>query len=198
MNPPTRLLFLVHGYGMSEIHMATLGGLCDPERRFTHVAPRGPIEFPTHASAAWMRRRKRQEPGEFERAVRGLGERLDRECAALGTRGEDVVLGGFSQGAILAFALAAAPARPVPAGVFSWCGMLPFDRGVPTDFGRLAGVPVLLHATADDAVIPLAATRTSADELRRHGAALSAREYAGGHDVSLEMLLATRAWLAER
>jgi phospholipase/carboxylesterase len=192
------LLLLVHGYGSSELHMATLGRLVDPRSRFTILAPRGPIELPHRNGAAWALPRRRV-PEQFGQSLARLDAELDAQCEARGARREDVVVGGFSQGAILALALAVSPGRPVPAGVLSWCGTLPFDRGIDVDLSRLAGVPVLFQVGVRDDVIPVEAMRRSANELRACGASLTAREYEGlGHDVSLELLVDARRWLAEQ
>jgi phospholipase/carboxylesterase len=191
------LLVLVHGFGHSETHMAIAGRLIDPGRRFVLAAPRGPIELPTSKARAWVLPRRRR-PEQFGVSLRHLDEFVETQCDAHGVDRARVVLGGFSQGAILALSLAALPGRPVPAGVISWCGTVPFDRGVDVDLSRLAGVPVLYHAATADEVISLDIVRAGADELRAHGAVVESREFDGRHEVTLDMLNVARTWLAAR
>jgi phospholipase/carboxylesterase len=192
---PAGLLVLVHGFGHSETYMAIAGRLIDPARRFVLAAPRGPIELPTSKARAWVLPRRRR-PEQFGVSLRHLDTFVDAQCEAHGLDRARVVLGGFSQGAILALALAAHPGRPVPAGVISWCGTVPFDRGVDVDLSRLAGVPVLYHAATADEVISLGIVRAGADELRANGAVLDAREFDARHEVTLDMLNHARTWLA--
>jgi predicted esterase len=192
---PAGLLVLVHGFGHSETYMGVAGRLIDPHRRFALAAPQGPILLPTSRRRAWMLP-KRRRPEQFASSLRQLDTFVDAQCRALDIPRERVVLGGFSQGAILATALAALPGRPVPAALISWCGTVPFDRGVDVDLGRLGGVPVLYQIATEDEVIPPAAVRTGADELRRVGAVLTVREYPARHEVTLDMLVDARTWLA--
>jgi phospholipase/carboxylesterase len=195
--PTTQLLFLVHGYGRTELHMAAYAALIDPAGRFTVVAPRGPIELPKRNGAGWALPRRRV-PEQFAQALEQLDDLLDEQCAARGIGRDAVVVGGFSQGASLAFALALRAGRAPVGGVVAWCGPLPFDRGVDLDLGLLAGVPVLYQIGVHDDVIPLDALRRTTRELEASAAALTAFEYENGHDVSLDLLLDARAWLERR
>jgi predicted esterase len=192
---PVGLLVLAHGFGHSPTYMAVAGRLVDPQRRFTLAAPQGPIQLPTSKTRAWVLPRRRH-PEQFGISLRQLDAFVDEQCRDHDIPRDRVVLGGFSQGAILAIALAALPGRPVPAGVISWCGTVPFDRGVDVDLGRLSGVPVLYQAAIEDEVISLAAVRAGADELRSVGAAVTDREYHARHEVTLDMLIDARTWLA--
>ncbi|HEX7094776.1 MAG TPA: hypothetical protein VF183_02760 [Acidimicrobiales bacterium] len=192
---PAGMLVLVHGFGHTELHMAIAGRLIDPGRRFTLVAPRGPIELRTRGAAAWVLPRRRH-PEQFVASVVQLAAMVDEQCERHGIDRTAVVLGGFSQGAIVALAVAALPGRPVPAGVLLWCGTIPRDRGTEVDLGRLAGVPVLCEIAARDEVIPPDVMRASAAELRAAGAAVTIEEHDALHEVTLDMLVGARAWLA--
>jgi predicted esterase len=189
------LLVLVHGFGHSETYMGVAGRLIDPARRFVVSAPQGPILLPTSRRRAWVLP-KRQRPEQFGESLRQVASFVDAQCAVHRIAPEHVVLGGFSQGAILALALAARPGRPRPAGVLSWCGTVPFDRGVEVDLDRLAGVPVLCQIATEDDVIPVDVVRAGAQALRDAGADVLAREYAAPHEVTLDMLIDARTWLA--
>jgi phospholipase/carboxylesterase len=189
------LLVLVHGFGHSETYMGVAGRLIDPARRFVVSAPQGPILLPTSRRRAWVLP-KRQRPEQFGESVRQVAAFVDAQCAAHGIAPANVVLGGFSQGAILALAVAAQPGRPRPAAVLSWCGTVPFDRGVEVDLHRLAGVPVLCQIATDDEVIPVDVVRAGAQALRDAGAEVLVHEYAAPHEVTLDMLIDARVWLA--
>jgi phospholipase/carboxylesterase len=192
---PTGLLVLVHGFGHTEHHSAIAGRLIDPERRYTVVAPRGPIHLPTRKTAAWMLPRRRR-PEQFATSLVHLDALIEEQCRHHGVGRDQVVLAGFSQGGILAVALGALAGRRPPAGLVVWCGTVPVDRGVEVDLGRLAGVPVLWQMATDDDVIPIAIERAGAQQLDAAGAVVTAREYPARHEVSLDMLVDARVWLA--
>ena len=193
---PPRVLLLVHGYGYHPEEMLAYGTVVDPDRRFIVVAPRGPIELPNGA-AAWALPKNR-EPAQFPTAARLLDETLARACVRYGVDRGATVVGGFSQGAILAFTLALDPARDRPAAVVNWCGGLPVGRGTPVDLDRLAGLPVLWQLAVRDEVVAPEHSRAGAANAAAHGAALAYHEYDTAHAVSVELLADTRQWLAAR
>jgi len=79
----------------------------------------------------------------------GLAAFLD----ALPVPMERTVLGGFSQGAVMSWAMALGPDRPRPAAVVALSGFLPRVEGYPLDPAKLAGVPVAVaHGTLDPVI----------------------------------------------
>ena len=187
---------LVHGYSYHPEEMLAYGTVIDPERRFVVVAPRGPIDLPNGA-AAWALPKNR-EPPQFPKAANLLDATLDAACARYEVPRERALVGGFSQGAILAFTLALDPGRVRPAGVVSWCGSLPVNRGTPTDHARFAGLPVLWQTATRDEVIPVEHSRAGAAMVAEHGGVLEQHEYDTTHAVSVELLADARRWLAAR
>ncbi|MBM3678739.1 MAG: hypothetical protein FJW96_12810, partial [Actinobacteria bacterium] len=75
------------------------------------------------------------EPTTFAEAVDALGRFLD----ALPVPLDRVVLGGFSQGCVMTWALTLGPDRPQVAGAIGISGFLPRVEGFPLDPGRLRG-----------------------------------------------------------
>jgi phospholipase/carboxylesterase len=193
---PPRLLVLIHGFGYHPEEMLAYATAIDPERRFVIVAPRGPIVLPSGA-AGWALPQNR-EPPQFPQAAALLAETLDAACTRYGVDRHDAVVGGFSQGGILSFTLALDPAQVRPAAVLSWCGGLPIGRGTPTDFARLAGLPVCWQLAQRDEIIPLDYSRAGIGTAIDHGAVVVAHEYDTTHAVSVELLADARAWLAQR
>src|SRR6201999_1679301 len=90
---PAGALVLFHGRGVDEQDLMPLLDVLDPERRLAGVCPRGPLSLP---------------PG-------GMGELLDALPELVGVPIERTVLGGFSQGAVMAYAMSLAAGRPAPA-----------------------------------------------------------------------------------
>src|SRR5262249_9777929 len=122
-----RLLLLLHGYGADERDLGGLLGYLDPEGHFVTVLPRGPIAAPPGFSwydmAAGGADPQALADG-FAEALTAVDDLLDAACEEQGMARAEAVVGGFSQGAGLALALALGPTDRVrPAGVLA---MSPF------------------------------------------------------------------------
>ena len=116
-----------------------------------------------------------------EEATGRILANLDRLLARRPTRGKPVVV-GFSQGGMLAFALAArSPERF--AGVFPVSGVLATSiepAAAPASAPRL-----LAFHGVDDARVPIALGRLSVERFRAQGWTAELREYSGlGHSIS--------------
>lgn len=122
---------------------------------------------------------------------------LLRETAAAGIPPERTVLMGFSQGACLLLEYAARHARRY-GGIVAFSGGLIGPDGTPRDYpGSLAGTPVFLGCSDVDPHVPSARVEESAQVLRRLGADVTMRLYAGmGHTVNADELAHARAILA--
>jgi phospholipase/carboxylesterase len=109
-----------------------------------------------------------------------------------------VVLVGFSGGAAFAGGLILDdPSRYAGAAILY--GTLPFDAGVPTTPGRLAGLPVVLAQGEHDTVIPRELLdRTWTYLTGESGAPAIARRDPGGHDLSAAAVATLGGWLHER
>lgn len=185
------LVVLLHGRGSDEHEII---GLADrlPDG-LAYAAVRAPIaEGPGYA---WF-------------ANRGIGRPVAESLAAtmawfrgwLDTAtGPDrpVVLVGFSGGAAFAGGLLLAePTRYRGAAILH--GTIPFDAGVPTTAGRIAGVPVFLAHGTHDTVIPLELQQRTWSYLNGDaGAAITARRDETGHTLAPAAVDALRTWLAD-
>lgn len=114
---------------------------------------------------------------------------LMAELAQRGVAPEQIVLGGFSQGACLALEYAARREQKL-GGVLAFSGaLITLEHG-----GDLAGTPVFTGVAPDDAHIPLARFEESAKILERLGATVNAQVYPGlEHAINKGELDAARA-----
>jgi phospholipase/carboxylesterase len=164
---PAGALVLLHGRGADENDLYPLLDLLDPDRRLLGVTPGGPLALPP-GGRHWyaLGGIPTPDPGTFLGTVPQLAAFLD----ALPVPLERVVLGGFSQGAVMSWALSLAPDRPSPAAVAAMSGFLPRVEGYPLDPARLAGVPVGVAHGALDPVIPARFGAEAAETLAAAGA----------------------------
>ena len=160
-------LVLLHGRGADEHDLFPFLDLLDPERRLLGVTPGGPLHLPP-GGRHWyaLGGIPTPEPRTFHATVPLLAQLLD----ALDVPLERVVLGGFSQGAVMSWALALGPDRPRPAAVIAMSGFLPQVEGWPLDPGRMAGAPVAVAHGALDPVIPTRFGEEAAGTLADAGA----------------------------
>ncbi len=106
-----------------------------------------------------------------------------------------IVLGGFSQGACLACDVLAARPRPVGALAVLCGGLIGADpeEWARPGSGALAGLPVLLTGTEDDAWVPVERVRATAEVLRAAGAEVDLRvSPPAPHEVHPEEVQALR------
>ena len=166
---PAGALVLLHGRGADEHDLYPLLDLLDPERRLLGVTPRGPLSLPP-GGRHWyaLGGIPTPDPETFLSTAPRLAAFLD----ALPVPAERVVLGGFSQGTVMSWAMSLGPDRPRPAAVVALSGFLPQVEGYPLEPERLAGVPVAVAHGALDPVIPA-----------RFGAEAAATLAAAGADV---------------
>jgi phospholipase/carboxylesterase len=191
-DPTTPLVVLLHGRGSHEREIIGLAGHLAPGA--SYAAVRAPIA--EGGGYAWF-------------ANRGIGRPVAESLAEtmawfrtwlddVAPAGRPVVLAGFSGGAAFAGGLLLDdPARFAGAAILY--GTLPFDAGVPTDTGRLAGVPVFVAQGDQDQVIPSELlARTWGYLLTDSGAAPYARRHPGGHGITTGTVDELGAWISER
>src|ERR1700751_741753 len=124
---PEGLLVLHHGRGTSEEDLLPLADLLDPERRVNVAAPRGPLQLPGPPGYHWyaVLRVGHPDPGTFAIAYRQLAQFHDELWERTGVTPERTVLGGFSMGTVMSYALGLGPDRPRPARILAFSGFLP-------------------------------------------------------------------------
>jgi phospholipase/carboxylesterase len=148
---PAGALVLLHGRGADERDLFPLLDLLDPERRLLGVTPGGPHRLPP-GGRHWyaLGGIPTPDPATFAATAPRLAAFLD----ALPVPSDRVVLGGFSQGTVMSYAMSLGPGRPRPAGLVAMSGFLPRVADWPLEPERLRGVPVGIAHGSLDPVIP--------------------------------------------
>ena len=155
---------LHHGRGTDELDLLGLADVLDPRRRLHVVSPRAPLPLDGLTRLPLV-------PG----AAGGLPRsgdvrlRLRARCCAASTTSsgsgtgigpERTVLGGFSMGAVMSYALGLGAAGPVPAGMLAFSGFIPTRRraGSPA-WTQRQGLPVFIAHGSRDPVIDVGFAR---------------------------------------
>ena len=148
---PAGALVLLHGRGADERDLFPLLDLLDPERRLLGVTPGGPHHLPP-GGRHWyaLGGIPTPDPATFAATAPRLAAFLDGRPVP----SDRVVLGGFSQGTVMSYAMSLGPGRPRPAGLVAMSGFLPRVADWPLEPERLRGVPVGIAHGSLDPVIP--------------------------------------------
>ena len=191
---PEGALVLFHGRGADEHDLAPLLDVLDPERRFVGITPRGPLSLPP-GGAHWYAVREIgfPDPSTFLPTYELVGTWLD----GLGFPPERMILGGFSQGAVMSYAMSLGRGRPRPASVLALSGFVPTVEGFELDLDQPLPRYAIGHGTLDP-VIRVEWGRRARAKLEEAGADVRYAEYPLPHAIHPGFLLQVRDWLIER
>jgi phospholipase/carboxylesterase len=186
---PIGALVLFHGRGADEHDLYPLLDLLDPQRRLAGYTPRGPLALlPLGAHLYVVPRVGFPDRDTFASSYALASEWVD----GLGFPPERIVLGGFSQGAVMSLALGLGVGRPRPAAIAAFSGFVPAVDGWEPDLDAPLPPVAIGHGTHDD-VIPVSFARAARDLLGE--ANVLYREYPLGHAIDPEFLDEVRRWL---
>ena len=137
------------------------------------------------------------EPRTFHRAYGALSQFLDELLGGRGIAWDRTVIGGFSMGAVMSYAVGLGRGRPRPAGIIAMSGFIPQVSGWEPEFDGREGLPVLIHHGRVDPVIGVDFGRRAAEFLRVAGLAVKYVETDSGHWLPPEILPRIRSHLVE-
>ena len=194
---PEGLLVLHHGRGTDEHDLLPLADALDPERRLHVVTPRGPLTLPGSPGYHWyvVPRVGYPDPDTFAGAYRQLAELHDELWERTGVGPERTVLGGFSMGSVMSYALGLGPDRPPPAGILAFSGFIPTVEGWQPDLASRAGLPVFIAHGRNDPVMEVQFARQAQALLSAGGLEVSYHESDVGHQIDPAHLPLASAWL---
>ena len=181
-------LVLFHGRGANEHDLVPLLRQLDPDDLFDGYTPRGPLSLPP-GGAHWyvVPRVGYPDPTTFAQGFASAAGFVDS------LPHERIVLGGFSQGAVMALSVGLGEGRPRPAAVIAFSGFLPEVEG-----WSLGGEPwpaiAIGHGTLDE-IIPIEFAHRSCNRLIAAGATVLYRESLMGHEIDPEFVRDLRAFV---
>jgi len=197
--PDARLTcVLLHGFGAPGDNLVDLAGVIDGPVRM--VFPAAPLELGGlygDSRAWWMLDLERLEdalrggvpldlrdqvPDGLDAARDHLTRFLDQLAAQFAIADDALVLGGFSQGAMLSLDVALHRPRP-PAGLILMSGTLITEAVWQPRMATLAGVPVMLSHGQHDPLLAYHVAELLRDRLTEAGAAVDWQPFRGAHEV---------------
>jgi phospholipase/carboxylesterase len=180
---PAGALVFFHGRGADENDVFPLLDVLDPEHRLLGVTPRGPLRLPPGGSHWYaVHEIGYPDPATFLPTYELASRWLDAFAAETGIPPERTVLAGFSQGAVMTYALGLGQGRPTPAGLVALSGFMPTVEGFELDL-EWPLPPVLISHGTIDGVISAEWGRRARERLQAVGVEPIYREYPVGHTV---------------
>ncbi len=194
---PAGALTLFHGRGTSEHDLYPLLDALDPERRLLGATPRGPLTLPP-GGAHWyvVREIGYPDPETFTHAFQLASDWLDERAEETGIPLERTVVGGFSQGAVMSWALGLGRGRPRPAGVIALSGFIPTVERFELDLSPPLP-PVAIGHGAFDPIISVEWGRKAKALLEEAGADVLYRESPMPHSVDPSFVVELQPWVSD-
>lgn len=185
---PARVFLLLHGWTGDENSMGIFANMLGPDcaalaPRAIHPAAQGGWSWREIEPASWGFATF----DDLQPAANRLAEFLDGWPRLAGLDAAQVHVIGFSQGAALAYALAALHPGRV-ASVAALSGFLPSGIEVRLDAGALREKKVYVAHGAQDDIVPVLRAREAARLLGISGARVEYCESGGGHKAGKECL----------
>ncbi len=192
---PQGALILFHGRGADEDDLFSLLDVLDPGRRLLGVTPRGPLELPP-GGAHWYVVRQVGHPDAqtFLATYRRVSAWLEALARDTGIPPERTVLGGFSQGAVMSYALGLGSDRPRPAAILALSGFIPAVTGFALDLDRPLPPIAIGHGTYDP-IISIDFARQAREVLARAGTDVVYRESPLPHAIDPDFLRDLVPWI---
>jgi phospholipase/carboxylesterase len=187
---------LHHGRGTDERDLLGLADLLDPRQRLRVVTPRAPLVLDGSPGYHWylVPRVGYPDPTTFNAACEALAELHDGLWVETGIEPARTVLGGFSMGAVMSYAMALSGERPAVAGILAFSGFVPTVEGwAPAFDDRLATRAFVAHGSRDP-IIGIEFARRARELLEAGGLAVSYHESELGHQIDPAQLSAAAGW----
>ena len=192
---PEGALVLFHGRGADELDLVPLLDVLDPERRLLGVTPRGPLALPpggAHWYAVYVV--GSPDPATFLPTFERAAAWLDGLAAETGIPPGRTVLGGFSQGSVLSYALGLAKGRPRPAAIVAFSGFVPRVERFELDLTPPLP-PITIGHGSYDPVIDVEFGRAAHRLLEGAGAEVVYREYPLPHAIDPRFATEVADWI---
>jgi phospholipase/carboxylesterase len=196
---PEGALVLNHGRGTDEHDLYGLLDELDPERRLLGVTPGAPLTNVPPGGRHWyiVPRVGYPDPATFRTAYELLTAFLDELLEARGIGWDRTVIGGFSMGAVMSYAVGLGPDRPSPAGIVALSGFVPTVEGWQAELDTRSRLPVLIHHGRNDPIIDVGFARRAHQLLDQAGLDVDYLESDAGHSLPVELLPRLRQFVEQ-
>jgi phospholipase/carboxylesterase len=193
------LLVLHHGRGTDERDLLGLADALDPSGRLHVVSARGPLTLPGSPGYHWylVPRVGFPDPETFDAARAALAELHDSLWEETGLGPERTVLGGFSMGTVMSYAMALGADRPPVGGLLAFSGFVPTVEDWAPRFDDRQGTRAFIAHGRADPIMEVTFARSARDLLEAGGLDVDYHESDVAHTIDPVHLRAASTWLAD-
>ena len=195
---PAGALVLLHGRGADEHDLHPVLDILDPERRLAGITPGAPLPGP--GGGRWWYQVPRvgfPDPNTFHATYDRLTEFLDGWLAEREIPWERTIVGGFSMGCVMSYAVGLGPQRPSPAGILAMSGFIPTVERWEPELASRANLPVFITHGNRDPVISVDFARDARARLEKT-LDVEYHEHGGGHHIDPSTVPLMVAWARAR
>jgi phospholipase/carboxylesterase len=194
---PIGLMVLHHGRGTSEQDLLPLADALDPQHQLHVVAPRAPLQLPGSPGYHWYLVPRVGYPDDetFHAAYLELAALHDQLWERTGLAPSQTVLGGFSMGTVMSYALGLGPDRPAPAGILAFSGFIPTVEGWEPELNGREQTRIFIAHGRRDPVIDIFFARQAKEILQAGGLVVEYRESEASHNIDPADLATAVEWL---
>ena len=180
---PQGALVLNHGRGADENDLFGLLDELDPERRLVGVTTGAPLTNVPPGGRHWylVPRVGYPDPETFASSYEALTGFLDGFLAERGLGWDRTVIGGFSMGAVMSYAVSLGEGRPTPGRPARLQRLRADRRGLAPELDGREGLHVAIHHGANDPIISVDFARKARELLRSGGIEPAYLETDAGH-----------------
>ncbi|HYH62296.1 MAG TPA: phospholipase [Solirubrobacterales bacterium] len=168
---PQGALVLNHGRGADENDLFSLLDVLDPDRRLVGVTTGAPLTNVPPGGRHWylVPQVGYPDPETFAASYEALTGFLDGFLAERGLGWESTVIGGFSMGSVMSYAVSLGEGRPTPAGLLVFSGFIPTVDGWSLELEGREGLDIAIHHGANDPIISVDFARKARELLSSGG-----------------------------
>jgi phospholipase/carboxylesterase len=191
------LLVLHHGRGADEHDLLGLADVLDPGRRLHVVTPRAPLTLPGWPGNHWyvVPRVGYPDPDTFAAAFALLSGFHDELWERTGIGPDRTVLGGFSMGTVMSYALGLAGDRPAPAGILAFSGFIPTVPGWQPSLADRGALRAFVAHGRNDPIMDVGFARSARDLLGGGAIDVSYHESDAAHHIDPAHIPAAVDWV---
>jgi phospholipase/carboxylesterase len=194
---PQGLLILHHGRGTDENDLLGLVDVLDPDRRLHVASIRAPLQLSGSPGYHWYLVPRVGYPDHetFHAGRAGLSEVHDELWEKTGLDAGRTVLGGFSMGSVMSYAMALGADRPPVAGILAFSGFVPTVEDWEPRFEDRHGTRAFIAHGRTDPIMEVGFARRARELLEAGGLGVEYHESDVGHTIDPAHLAAAVGWL---
>lgn len=203
-NPDNKWVILFHGFGADAQDLASLSDAVITKKECNWLFPNGPLQVqigPGFMGSAWWNIRLSDLTGDWAlHRPDGMSSSIDKVLkmiSGMKVPWKDIILGGFSQGAMLATEIYL-KAPDMPAGLISLSGTLISENEWKLEAPKRKGGKVFISHGQSDGVLPLKGSARLQSFFESFEIKTEFVSFSGGHEIPPQVIQKMKSYIDER